>query len=616
MITEKILQTGVDQIIDVATYPLDMLIDINNTSFRDILKAISNNDAVSTIKNIFHILVFANHDATIIHERIDLKPEFIYTDRHPFRHTSFSSAQYLIESDYACEKRENEHIAELINKIEQYGIYYGFWKNSANLTDYTRKVIWYDAAPGVRLVVFLYALLRMSGMDAYSDSQLEYFFRLILDQALWLAADEHYVHRHNHGLIQMYGLATFCRICEFVKLAPCLRRIVERRVLNMIASNCSSEGTVLEHSTGYQDYFIRLLQNFVDFALLGNENLQKLDEFLGKMLESFRHFITPDGKALRYGDTRYSEPSRRISELLATVPPVKDESSVKLFREAGYGFLLTGKTQCFLAASFHSRTHKHCDDLSVLWQEGDLPVLTEAGCYGLFGRTPPGSALSKKGFWYSDPKRIYAESAHAHNCVEINGESWSRMVTPYGACPLDGGEAGNGLWYLQAVWKRPERYTQRRILVLKPECWLLVYDRLTPLPEQKKDARFSQWLHFHPEAEVQEKTAKGAILSLRGTAIHCRRLLPDGRFSLHRGEDTPRLQGWYAEDATTLIPSPALAFHYEGREAMFAALCSLNEACAQADIVLSPARPGKKMKLLGTLRFAGGAEATFAVPYL
>ena len=59
----------------------------------------------------------------------------------------------------------------------------------------------------------------------------------------------------------------------------------------------------------------------------------------------------------------------------------------------------------------------------------------------LRGRTKPGTELWKQGFWYGDPNRVFVESTHAHNTVEVGGESYNRSPVPPTFQQLDGPSA-------------------------------------------------------------------------------------------------------------------------------------------------------------------------------
>ena len=238
------------------------------------------------------------------------------------------------------------------------------------------------------------------------------------------------------------------------------------------------------------------------------------------------------------------------------------------------------KHLAFIGA-FHSRTHKHCDDLSFIWSEGKDNILVDSGMqYSYTGLLDSGN-LWEKGFSFSGANIVYSESVHAHNCVEINTECYSRKVKPYGALPLSGHRISEHIWTLAGSWKRLENFLQKRTIVLSPNLWLLVFDDLSPSKKSEKVVTmFSQWFHFDRKLSLISNSDNAVILSLSSQRqLHCQNLCA-GKISIHRGEFTPRLQGWQAtESHQWLEPALALGIHKHANTAHFATLFSLCGPC-------------------------------------
>ena len=158
-------------------------------------------------------------------------------------------------------------------------------------------------------------------------------------------------------------------------------------------------------------------------------------------------------------------------------------------------------------AAFHSRTHKQADDLSFIWYDRGAVILIDAGSYGFLGRTESGSDLWNKGFWYSDPKRIYVESTRSHNTVEIDGMSFNRRESPpYGSAIERWGETEDGLLFVETHALQFETVGHTRLLVLDPGNWLLVYDWLSDEAGAEHD--FRQWFHFAPDLTVETQNGE------------------------------------------------------------------------------------------------------------
>ena len=233
--------------------------------------------------------------------------------------------------------------------------------------------------------------------------------------------------------------------------------------------------------------------------------------------------VLPNGRMANLGDTDYRR--LRQKDFVLTRSPLLEyalsagesgqatSQRLGVFPESGLAVLRSGwpgpesfEQASYLAqqAAFHSRTHKHADDLSFIWYDRGTEILIDAGRYGFLGRTETGSDLRNGGFWYSDPKRIYVESTHSHNTVEIDGMSFDRRKSPpYGSAIEGWGETPEGLLFVETRAPQFETMHHARLLVLNPAEWLLVYDRVWDDAPGEHDYR--QWFHFAPDLTVEPR---------------------------------------------------------------------------------------------------------------
>ena len=231
-------------------------------------------------------------------------------------------------------------------------------------------------------------------------------------------------------------------------------------------------------------------------------------------------------------------------------------------------------------AAFHSRTHKQADDLSFIWYDRGAEILIDAGRYGYLGKTEPGSDLWNKGFWYSDPKRIYVESTRSHNTVEIDGMSFNRRDTPpYGSAIQRWGETEDGLLFVETHATQFETIGHTRLLVFDPGNWLLVYDWLSDEAEENHDYR--QWFHFAPDLTIESQNGElrvsGEPLDTNLTVLS---LLPVPVSSEPVfGQENPDLLGWWSEKGGAFEPTTSVNFSVLGaKSAAFATLFSFSDA--------------------------------------
>jgi hypothetical protein len=168
----------------------------------------------------------------------------------------------------------------------------------------------------------------------------------------------------------------------------------------------------------------------------------------------------------------------------------------------------------FLAAGFHSRTHKHADDLTITWFDRGHEILIDAGRYGYVDLLPPDSPLRLKGYFYGAPERQYVESTRAHNTVEADGlDHVRRDRKPYGSAIKDA-EERDGYFRLRAEVDHGTWRHHREIIFL-PSKWLYLIDTLTAQDDSPHDYR--AWLNFPADLPPQRTEGGGLVIQLPGS---------------------------------------------------------------------------------------------------
>lgn len=357
--------------------------------------------------------------------------------------------------------------------------------------------------------------------------------------------------------------------------------LARERFVTLLDTHFTIEGAHLEHSPGYQ---YGLMASLIGASASGLLDERRLEERIRAMEGVLSWMIMPDGRIVPLGDTDPKSMSRSTAFVSRFSNPVLQhqmsrgklgvaaESGVKALLQSGYAFArLPVVSPCvpasvsYLAqiAAFHSNIHKHADHLSFVWHDRGRDILIDPGRYAYAGKTEIGSDLSKQGFWYSDPKRIYVESTRAHNCVEVDNRSYprGRHVTPFGSALRYAGEqAGFAVTDCDVTHLRAIRH--RRVLVLGPGHFLLVLDWLN---DRTSPHDYRQWFQFAPEWEVKA-AEHGAVAAAprRGDRpkerLRVLNLIGDNAVAAPvRGQEEPQLQGWMSDAPYSLIPTTSLA---------------------------------------------------------
>ena len=500
---------------------------------------------------------------------------------------------------------------------------------------------WYDMAVGRRVYRMAYVLDAACRDPSVSAAQTQQLWESLLDHFDYLYDDDNIVFHNNHGLYQVSGqFVAARRLSEFTPVSQFQVQAVSR-LERMIDQLFSSEGVYLEHSPGYQRHVI---EDIVGLASMGL--LLEIPSLAGRIEgfeEALAWMILPNGRLANLGDTDYHNlaevetPTTR-SPLLryALSGGLRGNATSQrmgIFPESGLAVLRSGWPDAshfdqasYLAqqAGFHSRTHKQADDLSFIWYDRGTEILIDAGRYGYLGRTEAGSDLWNRGFWYSDPKRIYVESTRSHNTVEIDGMSYNRRESiPYGSAIKRWGENYDGLMFVETHAPQFQSIGHSRLLVLNPKNWLLVYDWLWD--EANDDHDYRQWFHFAPDLTVESGIGmlhvSGEPLDTDLTVVS---LLPSAAPSAPVfGQEYPDLLGWWSERGGVFEPTTSVDFSINGApSAVFATLFSFSDGVTPDLDYQEVDASGRNAKFRWsttgqqhTLSFARPAEGDLSVDY-
>lgn len=507
------------------------------------------------------------------------------TSHHPYTAQSWFGLLPLIRQDPL--DGDSPQLGLIFSEAERWVQFYGYYASSGSMTPHTRYMVWHDTAAAIRLNIMAYALLRAAPLTAYDNVRYERLFRAMLDHYLLLCADHFFVKNYNHGLLQILGLLAFTHMWPGISGSCGARSTAAKRLRNLLSHMVGPDGIVREHSTEYHAELLPLLRH-IEVFLTDKDSLCFLQALLASIGSALAHFIRPDGSMAPIGDTPPHISSAIRSDAAIACEMATGLPSLAVFPHSGYAFVRVCRdanaahtSWLAMYGAFHSLTHKHCDDLAFMWSEGGQNILVDSGQqYGYEGVLYSGQ-LWDKGFYFSAPNIVYSESVHAHNAVEINGETYSRRVPPYGTLPLSGGQLSKTHWFLTGRWQRPEGFLQTRKLIFSPARWLLILDDITPVSvEAGQETAFSQWFHFDASIDITHFDHDSACAMLPDKRqLYCHSF-SGGEISVHKGEFSPRLQGWQAtEDIFHCEPAYALGVHKEGRSASFRTLFSLTGPC-------------------------------------
>ena len=437
---------------------------------------------------------------------------------------------------------------------------------------------WYDMAVGLRAyrLAYVYDEARRRGLG--TEAERDRLRRTLDAHREYLASDERFAAHSNHGLYQACGQLAMARRLSDLPGMPEAADQARRRLAAAIDYQFTREGVHREHSPGYH---LRVLESLDGAESAGLLDTPELQAIVRRARVALSWFVKPDGRIVNFGDT---DEVRVNLAITGGASPL----GVKAFPESGYFVARTLGSYLAQTLAYHSRTHKHADDLSFVWCEQGRDILIDAGRYGYRGRTRTSDALWKRGFWYDDPNRVFVESTHAHNTVEVDGLSYDRRnEPPYGSALIAADHTPEGLAFSVGEVDHGPLGVHRRLLVLMRAKWLLVIDRLAR-PDGRQAGLLGpfapptrQWFHFAPDLEVSPASG-GAVRIAQpdgGLKLTMQSLVGGVAASrVARGQLKPRMQGWTSPRGGVMLPASAVAMETSARPALFATLLHLGEA--------------------------------------
>ena len=434
-----------------------------------------------------------------------------------------------------------------------------------------KSMAWYDMAVGLRgyrLAYMLDACRKVEELECFSDS-LNVLLQLHHN---YLKNEENIVFHNNHGLYQVAAqIAMGRRFCDVNQdMAEALKQGKDR-LRAIVNRQFANDGTHLEHSPDYHRMVYETLKALISSGLVEDEEIVRRATLIE---EALAWFITPDLHIANFGDSDFRLMARKpkqakqkwLTELMRyTVTNGEigspSQESYKIFDEGGYFVVKAPSTAdksklgyLIQNAGYHSRTHKHADDLTFIWSEGTQNILVDSGRFGYLGKTQQNSELWKDGFWYSDPNRVYVESTRAHNCLQFDDLNTPRKGrSAYGSALGRYGRFADEIYVVETELRPFKAVRQQRVLIYYPGKWLIVFDWFKDNNDKKHNVK--QWLQIDPSLSVirdddsficEKEDFNVRIATVASSEIKT-------EYTIGRNE--PSMQGWFSPAEREMIPA-------------------------------------------------------------
>ena len=459
---------------------------------------------------------------------------------------------------------------------------------------------WYDMSTGQRASLLCF-LLRKSIFFAsqnkfHSQTSMQQEINSILK--LIIAADIHIYElmcddliatHSNHGLFQMSGLLSLGSELNFLKQSRKGKEKSVEMIELMLRQHFHHDGFHKEHSPMYHVFMANYLHQLQNAGWLNESEF--LLELSIKAKEISNWCIMPDGFLAPIGDSSmyYS------SDQLCMFDVNRDSRNRPMSPEGLYSSekggvaILSNHNEpndspeyLFFNSQFHSRQHKHADDLSFHYCVKGKQYLVDAGTYT---------------YHYDEPERMFIESTRAHNALEIDGLNYSRFAQDFygsalnfvgkvGDCTIIEGIVDHGRLVSSNIPNNKVKTTDgismrthsslpgvlhKRMLIQVPEGFLAVIDVVV----SEKYHEYIQWFHLAPELNLVKNKSKGFVVMDEEGNFHSsihpinNDNIGEVEAQVMKGQTSPYLQGWTCKDGKQLVPNHALGFKKTGKNAYF-----------------------------------------------
>ncbi len=336
----------------------------------------------------------------------------------------------------------------------------------------------------------------------------------------------------------MHGLAAL-KLCCGKSYAERIDHFLDWAVPKLLDHQFTTSFVHKENSPEYHAFGLVRLKTMIRSGWFDRFNL---DHIAKRVEQVDGWFLLPDGRRAPIGDSNGAlEPAVQDCVFTASNQCWND-SGYAIFRNDGGG-RVTDASYLMLMGGFNARAHKHEDDLSVIWFEGQ-DILSDAGKYAY-----------KKCL-----ERNYCKSRRAHNTVEVllgSGQrATERDTSPYGSAITQCQHSApfaimTGRYKHSAIG-----YTHTRHVVYRRKSFLLLIDRIAaPSP-----LTIRLWSHFACHWDIQAASTEVCNDSSRYLLTSGRRRLLHMVTSdikhdsqVYRAASKP-LQGWRSTGYAKLSP--------------------------------------------------------------
>ncbi len=471
------------------------------------------------------------------------------------------------------------------------------WIDCFIFGDEINEFTWYDMGVGQRSSLLAYitqkAIINFSDLPNTKTKQnrIKNIAKLIIASnihVIELMDEERLASHSNHGLYQMSGLLSLVKSIPFLQSAMVGVRFATESLEKMLSEHFFEDGFHKEHSPMYHMYVTNYLHQLEQANWLSDSII--LPNLAKNSKSSVQKMIMPDGFFAPLGDSSLTNPA----ELLCLFE-LNTDSKGKVccppglhYSEDGGVVIISHHTEdgivdehLVFSGQFHSRQHKHADDLSINYCVNGKPFLVDAGTFT---------------YHYDQPERMFVESTRAHNAVEIDGLNYSRFrVDCYGSALSTLIKAEGGCTIIEGTLHHKNLISSnipnnkvkmddavkvdiihKRLIIHQPQEIMAVIDFMI----SNEEHQYCQWFHF--SRHLKTKKVSNSIVEildvngeLHSTIHHLNKTESVSDVILIRGQQEPIIQGFHSTNGLELIDNDSLGFSSSSKNSVMCTVFDL-----------------------------------------
>lgn len=394
------------------------------------------------------------------------------------------------------ETNDTKYILKCIDIIDN-------WINKFRYPEYKNSMAFHDETTSLRLIHFIYVF--DISKNILHVGKIKNLYLEIKETAKLLSLPSFYSLNTNHGFFQDLSLIIYSRYFKYDEHSPEYYKLSIIRIKSYFDYIFTKSGVHKEHSPEYHFLIANKILSLIHSELIDDIEFYEYIKSIYLDTCKFSTYISkPNMELPQIGDT---QPGMYIDSIYKNLYEDinykslinKEFNNITLntdyvFDDAGYAILKNkwGEDSIYIlfCASYHTKYHKHCDDLSFLVHyKGD--IISESGPFG---------------YMYEDEMCKYGYSSFAHNTLVVNDKSLPRVDGKYDKVGITQFELGKKKSTVTAVNERYEGTIHKRTLSFDKEKNIInIIDYISGEKEN------NYILLFHLNSEINVKQDKNYI---------------------------------------------------------------------------------------------------------